>query len=70
VTLPDSILIHRCPYWMVGIEAKVLTAYKDGRFVCDDCAHTVRASIPAYRCTCQNCLAWRKAKGNSQKAGL
>jgi len=41
-TLTDTILTIRCPHCMVGTELRPMIAYKDGRFVCRDCAHTVR----------------------------
>jgi hypothetical protein len=53
---PDTILIFRCPHCMVGIEFRSMIAYKDGRFVCRDCAHTVYPDVPEYRCTCRPCL--------------
>ena len=55
-TLTDTILIIRCPHCMVGIELRAMIAYKDGRFVCRDCAHTVRPGVPEYKCTCRPCL--------------
>jgi hypothetical protein len=54
--LTDTTLIIRCPYCLLGIEFRPLTAYKDGRFVCRDCAHTVLPGVPEYRCTCRPCL--------------
>jgi hypothetical protein len=57
--MSDSILILRCPYCSTGDDFKELRAYKDGRFVCDDCAHTVWPGVPSYRCTCRNCLKWK-----------
>jgi hypothetical protein len=55
-TMTDTILTIRCPHCMAGIEFRILTAYKDGRFVCRDCAHTVRPGIPENKCTCRACL--------------
>jgi hypothetical protein len=55
-TVTDSILIIRCPHCMAGIDFRSMIAYKDGRFVCRDCAHTVRAGVADYRCTCRPCL--------------
>ena len=52
----DTTLVIRCPYCVVGIEFRPMIAYKDGRFVCRDCAHTVRPGVPEYRCTCRPCL--------------
>ncbi len=65
----DTILIIRCPHCMVGIDFRPLIAYKDGRFVCRDCAHTVRPGVPEYRCTCRKCLSaiWRISSGLSIK---
>jgi hypothetical protein len=54
--LTDTILIIRCPHCLVGIECRPMIAYKDGRFVCRDCAHTVRPGAPEYKCICRPCL--------------
>ncbi len=35
----------------------VMLSYKDGRFVCRDCAHTVRPGFPEYMCSCRQCLS-------------
>ena len=55
-TLTDTALTICCPHCVVGIEFRPMIAYKDGRFVCRDCAHTVRPCVPEYRCTCRPCL--------------
>lgn len=55
-TPTDTILNIYCPNCFVGIEFRPMIAYKDGRFVCRDCAHTVRPGVPQYRCTCRPCL--------------
>ena len=55
-TLTDTILTIRCPYCKVGTEFSPMIAYKDGRFVCRDCAHTVIPGVPDYVCTCRPCL--------------
>ena len=55
-TLTDTTLIIRCPYCVVGIAFRPLISYRDGRFVCRDCAHTVRPGVPKYICTCRTCL--------------
>ncbi len=52
----DTILIIRCPHCMAGMDFRPMIAHKDGRFVCRDCAHTVRPGVPEYRCTCRPCL--------------
>ena len=52
----DTVLVMRCPYYILGIEFRPMIAYKDGRFVCRDCAHTVRPGDPNYRCTCRRCI--------------
>lgn len=41
---------------MAGIDFRPMIAHKDGRFVCRDCAHTVRPGVPDYRCTCRPCM--------------
>jgi hypothetical protein len=58
----DTTLTIRCPYCMAGIEFRPMIAYKDGRFVCRDCAHTVRPGVPEYECTCRRCLRRSRAK--------
>jgi hypothetical protein len=60
--LTDTTLTIRCPYCLVGIEFRPMIAHKDGRFVCRDCAHTVRPGVPEYECTCRPCL--RVAQGD------
>ena len=52
----DETLIIRCSHCIAGIDFTPMIAHKDGRFVCRDCAHTVRPGIPEYRCTCSSCL--------------
>jgi hypothetical protein len=52
----DTTLTIRCPYCMAGIEFRPMIAHKDGRFVCRDCAHTVRPGVLEHRCTCRKCL--------------
>ena len=52
----DTILTIRCPHCMAGIDFRSMIAYKDGRFVCRDCAHTIRPGITEYKCTCRPCL--------------
>jgi hypothetical protein len=52
----DTTLTIRCPHCMAGIEFRPMIAYRDGRFVCRDCAHTTRPGITAYKCTCRLCL--------------
>ncbi len=53
----DSELVIRCLYCLVGFELRPMIAYKDGRFVCRDCAHTVRPGVAEYRCSCRHCLS-------------
>jgi hypothetical protein len=52
----DAILTIRCPHCIAGIDFRPMIAHKDGRFVCRDCAHTVRPGVPEYKCTCRPCL--------------
>lgn len=52
----DTILTIRCPYCMAGIDFRPMIAHKDGRFICRDCAHTVRPGNMEYKCTCRRCL--------------
>jgi hypothetical protein len=60
ITLTDMILTVYCPHCVAGIEYKPMIAYKDGRFVCRDCAHTVRPGALDYLCTCRPCLRLRR----------
>jgi hypothetical protein len=55
-TPTDTILVIRCPYCLAGMDYRQMISYKDGRFVCRDCAHTVRPGVPDYSCTCRHCL--------------
>jgi hypothetical protein len=50
-TATDTLMVVRYPYCMAGIEFSPMIAYKDGRFVCCDCAHTLRPGVDEYRCT-------------------
>lgn len=73
-TLTDSPLTIRCPYCMAGIEFKPMIAYKDGRFVCRDCAHSLRPGVPEYRCSCRPCLKLlggfiQQARGHEELVG-
>jgi ribosomal protein S27AE len=59
-TPTDTTLTIYCPHCQVGIEFKPMTAHKDGRFVCGDCAHTERPGFLDYWCTCRPCLRFRR----------
>jgi hypothetical protein len=61
-TLTDTTLTIHCPYCIAGIEFRSMIAHNDGRFVCRDCAHTVRPGMPEYRCTCRPCLRLSREK--------
>jgi hypothetical protein len=65
--LTDTTLVIRCPHCFVGIECRPMIAYNDGRFVCQDCAHTVRPGFPDYKCSCRPCM--RIARGDDLEAG-
>jgi len=41
--LADAVLVVRCPKCIVGIEFRPRISWREGRFVCRDCAHTVLA---------------------------
>jgi hypothetical protein len=47
-------------------EFRPMIAYKDGRFVCRDCVHTVRPGVPDYRCTCRPCLRLSQKNGSNE----
>jgi hypothetical protein len=64
-TLTDTTLIIRCPNCMLGIEFRPMIAYRDGRFVCRDCAHAVHPGLLEYRCMCRQCL--KMARGEYAK---
>jgi len=55
-TATDALMVVRCLYCLNGIDFRTMTAHKDGRFVCRNCAHTVRPGVPEYKCTCRTCL--------------
>ncbi len=52
----DTILTIRCPHCVAGIDFSPMIAHKDGRFVCRNCAHTLRPGVREYMCTCRPCL--------------
>jgi hypothetical protein len=60
----DTTLVIRCSHCIVGTEFRPMIAYKDGRFVCRDCAHTVRPGVPEYKCTCRPCLRQGQGEPN------
>jgi hypothetical protein len=49
-------LTVRCPYCTVGLEFRLMIAYKDGQFFCPDCSHQERPGEEQYRCSCPHCL--------------
>jgi hypothetical protein len=55
-SLTDTMLTIRCSNCVVGIEFRPMISYRNGRFVCRDCAHKVRPGQPEYVCSCRNCL--------------
>jgi hypothetical protein len=55
-TPTDTELVIRCAYCTAAADHRQMIAYKDGRFVCRDCAHTVCPGVPEYMCSCRNCL--------------
>jgi hypothetical protein len=63
-TATDRTLVIRCPHCLVVIEFRPMIAYKDGRFICRDCAHTVRPGVTEYKCTCRPCLRQEQGKEN------
>jgi hypothetical protein len=69
----DSELAMRCPYCFIGLDFRPMIAYRDGRFVCRDCGHTVLAGISGYKCLCRDCTrvvrARRLAKVDETKHG-
>jgi hypothetical protein len=52
----DTLMVVRCSYCVGNSEFVPMLAYKDGRFVCVWCAHTVRPGDPEYHCICRRCL--------------
>ncbi len=52
----DSVLIIRCCYCVAGQKFLPMLAYKDGRYVCPQCAHTQRPGEPNYVCQCRSCI--------------
>ncbi len=56
----DGVMVVRCRYCVLDNEFVAMPAYKDGRFVCIWCAHTVRVDDPMYHCTCRRCLEMTK----------
>jgi hypothetical protein len=59
-TMNDTVLGFDCPYCSVGPDFVEMTGYRDGRFVCRNCAHTLRPGTSSYLCTCPECLKWSR----------
>jgi hypothetical protein len=53
----DTVLGFDCPYCSNAMNPQPMISYKDGRFMCWKCAHTVRPENPMYSCLCLNCKA-------------
>jgi hypothetical protein len=51
----DTILSFDCPYCSAQPVFHPMVGYKDGRFVCWKCGHTLRPCEPMYECLCRNC---------------
>src|SRR5450432_1078280 len=51
----DTVLSFDCPYCSAPAAFQPMVAYKDGRFVCWKCGHTLRPEEPIYECLCRNC---------------
>jgi hypothetical protein len=54
--MQDAVLTIRCRYCTADGDFLPMRAYKEGRFVCDFCAHTVRLGVANYECLCRNCV--------------
>ena len=63
----DTAMVVRCLHCVADGEFIPMLAYKDGRFVCAWCAHTVRVDNPEYRCTCRRCLEMDKYHRNVER---
>jgi ribosomal protein S27AE len=57
----DTKLVIRCPYCTLGLDFRPMTAHKDGRFVCEQCGHTVRPEEMVSLCSCYKCLTLNDA---------
>jgi hypothetical protein len=54
--MTDTVLVIRCSYCEVADGFLPMLAFKDGRFVCFTCAHTVRFDRDSYLCACRQCV--------------
>ena len=52
----DAKLVIRCPDCTLGLDFRPMTAHKDGRFVCEQCGHSVRPEETVSLCSCYQCL--------------
>ena len=68
-SIPDSQLIILCRWCIAGGDFIPMSAYKDGRFVCTWCAHTVRPGVSQYRCKCRVCGQFREVVESGDLAG-
>jgi hypothetical protein len=55
-TLPDSVLTICCAWCWTGLEFLPMLAYKEGRYVCFKCAHTVYPGVLGHQCQCRRCI--------------
>ena len=66
----DTKLVIRCPYCVLGLDFRPMTAHKDGRFVCEQCGHTVRPEETAYLCSCCRCRRLKDVSARPQDRRL
>jgi hypothetical protein len=66
----DTQLVIRCPYCVSGFDFRELISYKDGRFVCEMCAHTIHPGEISYQCSCRGCLKMSNADATLQSRWL
>jgi hypothetical protein len=62
----DSIFVLCCLYCGEGRSS--MMAFRDGRFVCWRCGHTVRPGVPDYECLCRSCLDRSATKQTASSA--
>jgi hypothetical protein len=66
----DTAITTRCPYCIVGIDLRTMTALRDGLFVCHGCGHTACPGITKYHCHCILCRVFANDVTLSEKCRI
>ncbi len=61
-TATDTLMVVRCPYWVIGEEFRPMVAHLDGRRICAKCGHLANTSDKDFKCCCPECSKLKPAR--------